>query len=127
MSTAAKSSPTNGDECCRNCSGNVCARYAVNSVSPDGNSFTLKGIEGPNVNKSCDKSISSKADLKLDFEVGDKLTSAVEKRIQDLVDNGYYLEKGKTFKGCASFSATVCVDNDEINIEVTEFNMNTFA
>ena len=127
MSTSAKASETNGDECCRSCNGDVCAKYTIDSVSSDGSSFTLRGIEGPNVKKSCDKSISSKADLKLDFTVAQELTISVESRIQDLVNNGYYLERGRTFKGCASFEASVCVDNDEVNIDISEFDMNKFA
>lgn len=116
----------NNNHCCRSCTGNICASYAIDTVNYDNSVFTIKGVEGPTITKQCDKGLSDEAENKLSIDLGNKLYDTIMAKLTAMSTIGY-LERGRIYKICASFSIRVCVDNGEAFTEIKEFKVHTFA
>lgn len=107
------------------CSGNICGEYAIDSLSNDRNSFTIREVSKPVVNKNCTPPISSDKTKDLNTQLADKLKNAVYNKINSFVTSpsGFWLEKGMIFKGCFDFEAIICKDD----MNITETPLNTFT
>ena len=127
MSATSKITQNNTSNCCRNCSGDIWAKYVITKTQTNESKWEYRGIEGPNITKSCDRSLKQDADVKLDFELGNKLADAFETKINALINIGYYLEKDKIWKIGASFKVSACADSGEINIDIEEFRVNIWG
>jgi hypothetical protein len=131
MSTIGKATEVEQDSCYRECNGDICAKYLVTSITSGSgigttDNWNYQPIEGPTINKKCNKSLDSKADTKLSSKLKQKLAEAFEAKINALINGGYFLER-KSFKICATFQATINVDNGEPTINITEFIVNVFG
>jgi hypothetical protein len=106
------------------CNGSACGEYAIDTLSSNGQVFTIIEIS-TDINPSCNPKISSDKEKQLKEELSERLKNAVYARISQLVDSqsGYWLEKGMIFKGCFDFEAIVCKDD----MNITETPLHTFG
>jgi hypothetical protein len=125
MSVFDKTTNSSNNFCCRDCEGNICASFIITDVQIINEKQVISfSLFDSDISKSCNKSLQDNANNAVEQELKNRASKAFNEYINALSTIGnYYVETGQTYKLCAVFSLSVCVENNNPVVTIKNFTV----